>query len=51
MIKPIFFEKDSIQSLNNITENDFGKMDNLGDVYKMKLKQIVLTFAERNWLL
>lgn len=50
MLKPIFSEKGTIESLADIKISDFGKTDNLGKVYVEKLKQIVVAFAKKGWL-
>ncbi|GLV41214.1 uncharacterized protein CBL_04738 [Carabus blaptoides fortunei] len=49
MLKPIFSEKGTVKSLDDIKISDFGKTDNLGKVYMAKIKQIIIAFAAKGW--
>lgn len=50
MLKPIFSEKGSIKNLEEISKEDFGRTDNIGETYINRLKFTVLSFAKNNWL-
>lgn len=50
MLKPIFSEKGSVESLDSIKADDFGRIDNVGNAYSERLKLIVLLFEKNNWL-
>lgn len=50
MLKPIFSEKGSIESLDNISVNDFGRTDNIGKTYLDRLTTAVSVFAKNKWL-
>lgn len=51
MLKPIFSERGSIENLENIDVKVFERTDNLGEIYLTKLKNVVLTYASKKWLL
>lgn len=50
MLKPIFSLKGSVDNVDNIKMDDFGKIDNIGQDYKDRLRLIVLMFLKNNWL-
>ncbi|XP_017774130.1 PREDICTED: uncharacterized protein LOC108560921 [Nicrophorus vespilloides] len=50
MLKPIFTIKGSIESMDNLDDNDMNRQDLIGEAFTNKLKDTIEAYTQRNWL-